>query len=144
MILLPEYTAIAPVVVPAGQNVPFTETPVGCNKGYVVHRDGAGVVTLRGITQQCSARYKVSYGGNIAVPEGGTAEAISIALAVEGEPLGGATAIVTPAAVDEYFNIFVAAYVSVPRGCCVSVAVENTSTQPISVANSNLIIERVA
>jgi len=40
--------------------------------------------------------------------------------------------------------VFTAVYVEVPRGCCVSVAVENTSTQPITVANSNIIIERVA
>lgn len=139
-----EYTNISTQTVAAGQNVAFTETPVGCSKGYVVHREGAGVVTLRGITNQCIARYKVSYGGNIAIPTGGTVGAISIALSVEGEPLGSATAIVTPAAVDEYFNVFASVYVSVPRGCCISVAVENISTQPISVANSNLIVERVA
>ncbi len=139
-----EYTAINAQVVAAGQNVAFTESPVACNKGYVMHRDGSGIFTLRGITNQCKARYKVSYGGNIAIPTGGTVGPISIALAVEGEPLGSATAIVTPAAVDEYFNVFTAAYIEVPRGCCVSVAVENTSTQPISVQNSNIIIERVA
>ncbi len=101
-------------------------------------------MTLRGITQQCNARYKISYGGNIAIPAGGTVAPISIALAVEGEPLASATAIVTPAAAEDYFNVFVAVYISVPRGCCVSVAVENTSTQPILAANSNLIVERVA
>ena len=143
MIFLPEYTAIAPQTVAAGQNVAFTETPVGCNKGYVVHREGAGVVTLRGITQQCSARYKVSYGSNHAIPTGGTVESISIALAVEGEPLASATSIVTPAAVEEYSNVFTAVYITVPRGCCVGVAVENTSTQPIMIANSNMIVERV-
>lgn len=144
MIYLAEYTAIAAQTVAAGQNVAFTETPVGCNRGYVVHREGSGVFTLRGITNQCSARYKVSYGGNIAVPADGTAGAISVALAIEGEPLASATTIVTPAAVDEYFNVFTAVYISVPRGCCVSVAVENSSTQAISVQNSNIIIERVA
>lgn len=62
-----------------GQNVVFTESPAACNRGYVVHRDGSGVFTLRGITNQCRARYKVSYGGNIGVPGGGTVESISIA-----------------------------------------------------------------
>lgn len=139
-----EYTNIGTQTVAAGQNVAFTETPVSCNRGYVNHREGSGVFTLRGITNQCRARYKVSYGGNIAVPTGGTAGPISLALAIEGEPLASATAIVTPAAVNEFFNVFVAVYVEVPRGCCLSVAVENTSNQAISVANSNLIIERVA
>ncbi len=141
---MPEYTAINRQTVPAGQNVPFTESPVPCNKGYVVHREGSGVFTLRGITNQRCARYKVSFGGNIAIPAGGTVGPISVALALEGEPLGSATAIVTPAAVDEFFNVFAAVYVTVPCGCCVSVAVENTSTQPIDIQNANIIIERVA
>jgi len=144
MIFLAEYTNIGTQTVAAGQNVVFTETPVVCNRGYVMHREGSGVFTLRGITNQCRARYKVSYGGNIAIAAGGTAGPISVALTIEGEPLASATAIVTPAAVGEFFNVFTAVYIEVPRGCCVSVAVENTSTQAIDVANSNIIIERVA
>lgn len=139
-----EYTAIALQTVAAGQNVAFTESPVACNRGYVNHRDGSGIFTLRGITNQCRARYKVTYGGNISIPTGGTVGPISIALAIEGEPLASATAIVTPAAVNEFFNVFVAVYIEVPRGCCLSVAVENTSDQAINVQNSNIIIERVA
>ena len=38
------------------------------------------------------------FGANISIPTGGTVEAISIALAVDGEPLSSAVAIVTPAA----------------------------------------------
>ena len=67
-----------------------------------------------------------------------------MALAVSGEALNSATAIVTPEAVENYFNVFVAAFIEVPRGCCVSVAVKNTSAQAVSIANSNLIVERVA
>lgn len=100
-------------------------------------------MTLRGQTNQCRARYKVSFGGNIAIPTGGAVAPISIALSVSGEPLASATAIVTPAAVEDYFNVFTAVFIEVPRGCCVTVAVENTSTQAINVANSNLIAERV-
>lgn len=139
-----EYTNIGIQTVAAGQNVAFTETPVPCNRGYVNHREGSGVFTLRGITNQCRARYKVSYGGNIGIPGGGTVSSISLALAIEGEPLASATSIVTPVAVGDFANVFTAVYIEVPRGCCLSVAVENTSDQPISVANSNLIIERVA
>lgn len=138
-----EYTANAPQSVPAGANIQFTETPIGCNRGYINHREGSGLFTLRGITNQCRARYKVTYGGNIAVPTGGTPGSISISLAIEGEALNSATAIVTPAAVNEYFNVFATSYIDVPRGCCVTVAVENTSTQAILAQNSNLVIEKV-
>ena len=138
-----EFTNSNTVTVAAGQNLPLTETAVK-GPACIVHREGAGIVTLRGLTNQCKARFKVSFGGNIAVPTGGTAGAISVALSVSGEALNSATAIVTPAAVGDYFNVFVAAFIEVPRGCCVTVAVENTSTQAIDIANSNLIAERVA
>ena len=138
-----EFTNANIVTVAAGQNVPLTETAVN-SKPCIVHREGAGVVTLRGLTNQCRALYKVTYGGNIAIPTGGTVGPISVALAVGGESLTSATAIVTPAAVENYFNVFVAAFIEVPRGCCVTVAVKNTSTQAVSIANSNLIVERVA
>lgn len=65
-------------------------------------------------------------------------------LAVNGEPLVSATAVVTPAAFGDYGNIFVSANVDVPRGCCLTVAAENISGQAINVANANMIVERVA
>ena len=138
-----EFTNSATALVAAGQNVPLTETAVAGNCS-IVHREGAGIVTLRGLTNQCRARYKVSFGANIAIPTGGTVEAISLAIAVNGEPLVSATAIVTPAAVGNYWNIFVSANVDVPRGCCLTFAAENTSGQAINVANANMIVERVA
>lgn len=138
-----EFSNSSIVLVSAGQNVPLTETAVN-SKPCIVHREGAGIATLRGLTQQCKARFRVAFGGNIAIPTGGTVEAISAALAVNGEPLNSATAIVTPAATDNYFNVFVSAIVEVPRGCCVTVAMENTSTQAINVANSNMTIDRVS
>ena len=138
-----EFTNSTTALVAAGQNVPLTETAVAGNCS-IVHRDGAGIVTLRGLTNQCRARYKVSFGANIAIPTGGTVEAISLAIAVNGEPLVSATAIVTPAAVGDYWNIFVSANVDVPRGCCLTVAAENTSGQAINVANANMTVERTA
>lgn len=138
-----EYTNSGVVTVAAGQNVPLTETAVSGNCS-IVHREGAGIVTLRGLTQQCVARYKVTFGANIAIPDGGTVDAITAALAVNGEALASATATVTPAASENYFNIFVSTVVSVPRGCCVTVAAENTSTQAVNFANSNMIAERIS
>lgn len=138
-----EIIAVAEQTVLANQNVLFTDT-VTCGNCSIEHRNGSGLVTLRGTTNQCRARYKVSFGGNIAIPTGGTVEAIQIALAIEGEALGFSTMIVTPAAVEEYFNIFGALFIDVPKNCCLTVSVRNNSAQSILVQNANLIIERVA
>lgn len=141
-----ELTASTAQTVQAGQNVLFTDTPVKCNRGYVVHREGAGLVTLRGICNGCAnfARYKVLFVGNIAVPTGGTPGAISVALSIGGEAIQQTTATVTPAAADSSFNVTTAAFVDVPRGCCVGLAVKNINAQAISVTGANLLIERVA
>ena len=70
--------------------------------------------------------------------------AISVSLAITGEPLNSATAIVTPAAVGDLFNVHVEAIIDVPKGCCLTIALENTSTQAITAQNVNVIIDRVA
>ena len=85
------------------------------------------------MTNQCRARFKVTFGANIAIPEGGTAGAISLALAISGEPVNTTSMIVTPAAVAEYFNVASSIYLDVPKNCCLTIAVENTSTQAIDV-----------
>lgn len=138
-----EITAVALQEVAENQNVLFTDTVI-CGNPSIVHRAGSGLVTLRGLTNQCRAQYKVSFGGNIAIPTGGTVEEISIALTIDGEPLGSTLMIETPAAVEEFSNVFSAVYIAVPRGCCVTVGVRNTSAQAINVQNANLIVERVA
>ncbi len=140
---MPEFTNANIVSVAAGQNVPLTETAV-TGKPCIVHREGAGIVTLRGLTQQCKARFRVSFGANIAIPTGGTVEAITAALVINGEALNSATATVTPAAVENYFNIYVSAIVEVPKGCCVTVAMKNTSAQAVSFANSNMTVDRIS
>ena len=48
--------------------------------------------------------FRVSFGGNIAIPTG-TVGPISLALAIDGEPVACNYMIVTPAAVEEYFNV---------------------------------------
>ena len=138
-----EITAVALQEVAENQNVLFTDTVI-CGSPSIVHRGGSGLVTLRGLTNQCRAQYKVTFGGNIAIPTGGTVEEISLALTIDGEPLGSATMIETPAAVEEFSNVFGAAYIAVPRGCCLTVGVRNTSAQTINVQNANLIVERIA
>lgn len=138
-----EITANALQTVGANQNVIFTETAV-CGSNSIIHREGSGLVSLRGITNQCRARFKVFFSGNIGIPTGGTVGPISLAIAINGEPVGSTTMIVTPAAVEQFFNAASAVYLDVPCGCCFQISVENVSTQPIEVQNANLIIERVA
>lgn len=138
-----EITTNALQTVALNQNVLFTDTVV-CGNCSMVHRDGSGLVTLRGITNQCRARFRVSFGANIALPAGGTVEPISLAIAINGEPVAATTMISTPAAVEEFDNIFSAVFLDVPAGCCYQISVENTSTQAIDVQNANLIVERVA
>lgn len=142
-------------LVEPNQNVLLMDS-IPCPHGYVIHRNGSGIITLRGIVNNpCAnfARYQVTYNGNLAVPEGGTAGAIAIALAIDGEPIQTSKAIVTPAAVSEFFNVTSTAIITVPRGCCYTISVENVSvsadpaTTPapeIEVANSNLVITRMA
>lgn len=138
-----EYTATALQTVAANENVLFTETPV-CGNNSIVHREGSGIITLRGITSQCRARFKVTFGGNITIPSGGTVGPISITIAINGEPVSSTSMIVTPAAVGQFFNVARSIYIDVPSGCCSQVSIRNTSTQSINVQNSNLIVERVA
>lgn len=138
-----EYVNNSIVTVASNQSVPLYATAVS-GKACIVHREGSSQITLRGLTNQNRALFRVSFGGNIAIPTGGTVEAITAALAINGEPLTSATATVTPAAVGNYFNIYVSAQVCVPKGCCLTVAMENTSTQAVNFANSNLTVERIA
>lgn len=149
-----EYTYNPIQIVEPDQNVILNDN-IPCNRGYVLHREESGIVTLRGIVNNprcCFARYQVTFNGNIAVPEDGTVGPIAIALAIDGEPILTSRAIVTPAAVDEYFNVTSTAIITVPKGCCFNVSVENvsfgaTAADPataINVQNANLTVTRIA
>jgi len=50
---------------------------------------------------------------------------------------------VTPAAVSDEFNVSAAAYIDVPRGCCVTIAIKNVNTQAIELQNASVIVTRV-
>lgn len=125
-------------------------TAIGCPRRNVIHRAGSGILTLRGITNNCSgfARYRVSYDGNIAIPEGGTAGEIQLALAIGGEVVPTSIATATPTVVDAYWNVSGFAIIDVPSGCCYTVSVDNASvsadptTTPASALNlRNLNVE---
>lgn len=138
-----ELTANAVQEVAVNGNILFTETSIPGNCS-IIHREGSGLTTLKGLTNQCRARYRVSFGGNIAIPASGVVTPISIAISIEGEPIVSTTALVTPAATENYFNVFSSIYIDVPKNCCYSIGVKNTSTAAINVQNANLIVERTA
>ena len=141
-------------LVEPNQNV-LLDTVIPCNKGYVYHRNQSGIVILRGIVNcpnACFARYQVTFNGNIALADGADVGPISVALALDGEAIQTSRAIVTPAAAGDYFNVTSTAIISVPRGCCFNISVENTSAPPaaggvapeINVQNANLTVSRIA
>lgn len=141
-----EYVYNEVQTVEAGQNVLLNDS-IPCTKGLVIHRNGSGILTLRGpgsATCNRFARYQVVFNGNVAVPEGGTAGPISIALAINGEAVQTSRAIVTPTVAGAYFNVTSTAMVNIPNGCCENVAIENISGIEINVQNANLVISRVA
>lgn len=139
-----EFTAVAQQTVEPNQVILFTDTAVRGNNS-IMHRDGSGLVSLRGLTCcQPRARFRVSFGGNIAIPTTGTVGSISVAIAIDGEPVASTKMIVTPAAVEEFFNVSRDVNIDVPAGCCTQISVENTSTGDILVENANLMVERVA
>lgn len=139
-----EIIANAVQTVNANQNIYFTDTVV-CGNCSISHRDDSGLVTLRGMTNsQCRARFLVTYSGNIALPATGTAGPISLAIAIDGEAVQSTTMTVTPTAVSAYFNVSSSVFVDVPRGCCITVSVKNTSDVAIEAQNSNLIVTREA
>lgn len=133
--------------------VPFVDS-IPCRKGCIFHQNGTGVFVLRGITNNCFARYIVEFTGNIAIPEGGAVTPIATAIVVSGESREGSRSISTPAAVDEYGNVTSRATIDVPRGCCFTVSVEyvngtvndpaTTPTPIINVIDGSLSISRTA
>ncbi len=138
-----EFTGILLQRVEEDDNVLFTETPV-CPTRCITHREGSGIVRVQGGNGPQRARYLVAFSGNIQIPADGTVGEISVAISVDGEALASTEMIVTPTAVEAFFNVSAQAYIDVPCGCCVTIAVENTSDQAIEVQNANLIVVRVA
>lgn len=137
-----------------GLNNPIVfSASIPCTKGYVYHEDETGIFTLRGITNNCFARYQVVLNLNAAIPEGGAITPIAVALVVQGEQRPTSRAIFTPTEVDEFGNLTSTAIITVPKGCCFSLAAEyvdatvddpaTTPTPTIEVRNANMVISRI-
>ena len=148
-----EYLANAVQNVALNAPVLFSAS-IPCNRGYVYHEDENGIFILRGITNNCFARYQVVFNGNIAIPTGGAVTPVAVSISVNGEERQTSRAIFTPAAVDTFGNVTSTAIITVPKGCCFSVAIRyvdattddaaTTPTPVIEVENANLVINRIA
>ena len=145
-----EYSANAVQTVNPGESIIFTESPVPCTKGLIRHRDETGSFLLSGGPSRCYtcgcqrrySNYLVDFGANIAIPDGGTVGPISVAITIDGATIPASDMIVTPAAVEEYFNVSRAINAQIWAGCCETVTIRNTSVQPILVQNANVIFTR--
>ena len=145
-----EYGANAAQIVNPGESIVFYAVNP-CERGFVRHREGTGNFLLSGwvpnrnrccCRRQRSATYLIDFGANISIPEGGTVEEISVAIAIDGATIPSSTMRVTPAAVEEYFNVSRAINASVWNGYCETITVRNTSSQPIQVQEANIIFSR--
>ena len=148
-----EYLANALQNVALNGPVLFTAS-IPCTKGCVYHEDETGIFILKGVTNNCFARYQLTFNGNIAIPTGGAVSPIALAIAVNGETRPTSEAIFTPQAVDEFGNVTATCIVTVPKGCCFSASIRyvdatvgDTAVDPtptIEVQNANLVISRIA
>lgn len=147
-----EYLANAVQNIALNQPAIFTAS-IPCNRGCIYHEDETGIFILRGMTNNCFARYQVTFNGNIAIPTGGAVTPIAVALTVNGEPRQTSRAIYVPAAVETYGNVTSTAIITVPKGCCFTLSAryiaadEDPTTTPtpvIEMQNANLVISRIA
>ena len=108
-----EYSRIDLQTVDVDGNVLFNNGNRACRKGFIQHRDDSGIFFVKGANNGCKAIYAVTFVGNVAVApadEGGVLEPVSVALTINGEPLGNGTAIVTPAAIGDFFNVSITTF----------------------------------
>lgn len=148
-----EYLANTEQLVGLNNPVVF-DASIPCTKGNVYHVDGTGIFILRGNTNNCFARYQITFNANIAIPTGGTVTPIAVAISENGETRPTSTAIFTPAAVEDEGSVTSTAIITVPKGCCFNIAVryvdatvEDAAVTPaptIEVQNANLVINRIA
>lgn len=148
-----EYTAIAEQTVLNGQPVIFTESPIPCTRGLIRHEDGTGIFTLSGAVpvseyqNRCccqgepTADYLVVFHANIAVPTDGTAGEIQLSLALDGTIIPATRMIVTPTAVEAFFNVGTSKNVQCFPGCCRNLSVVNTSANQASDLVSNAVLD---
>lgn len=126
--------------------IPFDIVSIPCNTGNVIPIT-TGVLTLRGRTSNKFARYIVNAQANVAIPTGGAVTPLAIGITINGNVIPESVAIVTPAAVGEYWHISVSVPITVPAGCCVSVSavyVDATEDDATTTPTPSILVRRKA
>lgn len=150
MITLAEYIENGLQTIGLGNSIVFNSS-IPCTRGLIFHEDGSGIFILKGITDNCFARYEVTFNGNISTS--GDLTPIAVAITENGEVRQESLAIFTPQAIDEFGNVTSTSTITVPKGCCFTIAVRyvsgitddtTTPTPTINVQNASLRISRVA
>ena len=148
-----EYAAIASngiQTVQPGAYVVFDTTIVPCEMGLIQHSDGTPVFSVSGWRNNsgccCNRNKPTLYNAvmdmNVALAEGATVAPITVAIAVDGVSLPISEMDSTPAAVGDFNHIGRQISLPILRNCCQTVAVQNTSTQPIDVKYPILTLTR--
>lgn len=116
-----EYVTTTDALVALNGTIPFSSVSIPCNTGNVVPL-AVGVLNLRGGNTNRFARYQARVQANVQIPESGAVTTIAVGIALNGAVLPESIAIVTPAAVEDYWHINTEAIITVPCGCCVTVS----------------------
>ena len=140
------YVTTADALVALNGTIPFNSVSIPCNKGNVIPIV-PGILNLNGSTSNRFARYDVTLQGNIQIPTGGAVTPIAVGIALNGTIIPESVAIVTPAAVGEYWHVNTTASVTVPCGCCLTVSgvyADGTEDDPVTTPTPSIQVRREA
>ena len=140
------YVTTSDALVALNGTIPFNSVSIPCNKGNVVPIV-PGILNLNGSTSNRFARYDVTLQGNIQIPTGGAVTPIAVGIALNGTIIPESVAIVTPAAVGEYWHVNTTASVTVPCGCCLTVSgvyADGTEDDPATTPTPSILVRREA
>ena len=140
------YVTTSDALVALNGTIPFNSVSIPCNKGNVIPIV-PGILNLNGSTSNRFARYDVTLQGNIQIPTGGAVTPIAVGIALNGTIIPESVAIVTPAAVGEYWHVNTTASVTVPCGCCLTVSgvyADGTEDDPATTPTPSIQVRREA
>ena len=140
------YITDADALVSLNGTIPFNSVSIPCNKGNVIPVV-PGILNLSGNTSNRFARYDVTLQANVQIPEGGAVTPIALGITLNGVVIPESVAIVTPAAVGEYWHINTEVSVTVPCGCCLTVSgayVDGTEDDPATTPTPSIQVRRNA
>lgn len=140
------YVTTSDALVALNGTIPFNSVSIPCNNGNVIPL-APGIINLKGNTSNRFARYEVSLQGNIQIPTGGAVTPIAVGITLNGAIVPESVAIVTPAAVGDYWHVNTTVSVTVPCGCCATVSgiyVDGTEDDPATTPTPSIQVRREA